>query len=112
MIPSSRPFSFSTRSAVTCIAVLWPASSQRTAAPRSSAASIMRSRSFGTASELTAPVYGAAGIRGICDLRLVKSSCLQTRMPVLADDNLIMDGDAHRGQYRFQAGHVWPHGVL
>src|ERR1700687_1582173 len=50
-IRSSRRCSFSTRSAVTCIGARWPASSQRTSALRSSAASIMRSRSFGTASE-------------------------------------------------------------
>ncbi len=54
--------SFSTSSAETCIGARWPASSQRTSAPRSSAASIMRSKSSGTASELTT-ARGEAGGR-------------------------------------------------
>jgi len=66
MIRSSRPCSFSTRSAGTCTGARWLASSQRTSAPRSSAASIMRSKSFGAASELTAARREVQGHEGLC----------------------------------------------
>jgi hypothetical protein len=51
---NSRPRSFSIWSAATCIGARWPASSRKMSAPRSGAASTMRSKCFGTPSESTA----------------------------------------------------------